>query len=64
MKSELRMSDVVAIRLPMFSCEPRPKMMPFGLIRNTRPFELKDPKIADGSLPVTRLSVTELELGC
>src|SRR5207244_9912176 len=43
-------------RPPTSICEPWPKVMPLGLIRNTRPLELKVPRMSEGSPPVTRLS--------
>ena len=40
-----------------------PKNMPFGLIRKTRPFDCKVPRMIEGSTPTTRLS-TVLAADC
>ena len=40
-----------------------PKNMPFGLMRKTRPFDCRVPRMTDGSTPVTRLS-TVLAADC
>src|SRR5688572_24344672 len=46
---------------------PAPNRTPFGLIRNTRPFDCNVPRITEGSItpadPVTRFS-TALEFDC
>src|SRR6185295_15121775 len=42
-------------------CEPAPNMIPLGLIRKTRPFDCRAPRITDGSIgppaPTTRFSI-------
>src|SRR5512141_1871241 len=38
-------------------------MMPFGLRRNTRPFDCRAPRISDGLTPTTRFK-TELAADC
>ena len=40
--------------------ESRPKTIPWGLIKNTRPFERKLPRMLDTSPPTTRFN-TALE---
>ena len=55
MKSLLLRSRVEATKPPTFTCAPRPNRMPLGLIRYTCPLAVMRPKMADGSLPTTRL---------
>ena len=43
--------------------EPAPKVMPFGLISSTRPFDCNAPKMTDGFTPTTRFK-TVLEADC
>ena len=62
-KSAFDIFSVDATRPATLTCEPAPNTMPFGLIRNTRPFDCRAPRIWVGSPPVTRLS-TLLELLC
>ena len=49
---------------PTSTCAPGAKRIPLGLVRNTRPLEVRRPKIADGSPPRTRLRMTDEALGC
>ncbi len=58
------MDIVVASRPPTSTCASRPNTMPRGLVRNTRPFASRRPKIWLGSEPVTRFTSTELLDGC
>src|SRR5450631_4286323 len=64
MKSPSVMLRVDATSPPTFTCAPAPKRMPFGLTRNTLPFADRLPRMLEGSAPSTRLSATELLLGC
>ena len=64
MKSVSDSEAVLATRPPTSTCAVRPKRMPLGLSSTTCPLALMRPKMADGSWPSTRLSVTALELGC
>ena len=48
----------------MFTTALRPKMMPLGLIRNTRPLDSIWPRMADGFCPTMRLSTALLALRC
>src|SRR3954470_9022147 len=64
MKSASLIDSVEATRPPTFTDAPLPNRMPLGLTRNTRPLAERLPKIADGSAPSTRLSATELLVGC
>ena len=57
------MFSVEATRPPTFTLAPAPNNTPFGLTRKTLPLADKLPKIADGSLPVTRLSATDCAFG-
>src|SRR5688572_8899996 len=49
------------------TCEPAPNTIPLGLIRKTRPFDCKTPRITEGSIvppaPTTRFN-TALEADC
>src|ERR1700690_611178 len=64
MKSLSLMLSVDASNPPTFTCAPWPNRMPFGLIRNTLPLADRLPRMLEGSEPTTRLSATELLLGC
>jgi hypothetical protein len=59
MKFALPMSEVVAIRLPTFTCAPPPKTTPFGLISRIWPFASSRPRMSEACSPVTRLSVAD-----
>ena len=59
----MEMFSVEATRPATSTTAPRPNTMPFGLIRNTRPFDCREPRIWLGSPPVTRFS-TWLALDC
>ncbi len=48
---------VLATRLPTSTTALRPKMMPEGLMRKTEPGAVMSPRISDGLLDVTRLTV-------
>ena len=54
-KSASPRSRVEATRPPTSIRAPWPKTIPFGLIRNTRPFDCSRPSRLDGSWPTTRL---------
>ena len=54
---------MVAIRPPTSTRAVGPNTMPFGLTSITVPLALSRPKMADGSLPSTRFSVTLLTVG-
>src|SRR5690348_2277158 len=56
--------DVVATRPATSTCALGPNQMPLGLARTMRPFELNEPKIWDGLLPVTFSSCVDVEFGC
>ncbi len=43
-----------------FTIEEEPNIMPFGLIRKTRPFDEREPKIWEVVFPVTRFKIAEL----
>ena len=59
----LRFSDEVTS--PATSTRaPWPNSTPFGLSNQTRPLLLRPPRMADGSLPMTRLSTWLLALAC
>ncbi|MNY29499.1 hypothetical protein D3C86_1635450 [compost metagenome] len=57
------MPSVEATRPPTLTEAPLPNRMPLGLTRKTLPLADRLPRIADGSVPTTRLSATALELG-
>ncbi|SAL07453.1 hypothetical protein AWB78_08586 [Caballeronia calidae] len=57
-------SNVEATSPATFTCASLPNKMPFGLISQTLPLLLREPKILDGSVPVTRLNTCELALCC
>jgi hypothetical protein len=44
-------------------CAPAPKRMPLGLMRNTRPFDCRAPRIEEGFCAMTRFN-TALEADC
>ena len=56
-------SSVLATSAPTSSREPAPNTMPRGLTRKTVPSACSEPRISDGSPPVTRLSSTEVAAG-
>ena len=58
------MFNVDATSPPTFTCAPWPNKMPFGFSRNTLPLADRLPRMLEGSAPSTRLSATELLLGC
>ena len=64
MKSPSVMFNVDATSPPTFTCAPLPNRMPFGFSRNTLPLADRLPRMLEGSEPSTRLSATELLLGC
>ncbi len=64
MKSSLPSESADATIPPTSTRAPRPKMTPFGLIRNTCPLADNCPKICEGSAPSTRLSATACAEGC
>ena len=62
-KSAFERFNVEATSPPTSIREPPPNTMPLGLSKNTRPFDCKEPRMADGSPPTTRLS-TALAVVC
>ena len=64
MKSPSVMFRVEATSPPTLTDAPWPNRMPFGLTRNTLPLADRLPRMLEGSEPSTRLSATELLLGC
>ncbi len=64
MKSLSLMLRVDATSPPTLTDAPLPNRMPFGFTRNTLPLADRPPRMLDGSAPSTRLSATELLLGC
>src|SRR5215217_4436601 len=58
------MFSVEAMKPAVFTTEPAPKTIPFGLIRNTRPFEPSRPRMLEASWPTTRLSTALAADGC
>jgi len=63
-KLESEMLRVDATMPPTSTCEPRPNSTPFGLTRNSCPFDDKRPKISEALLPSTRLSAIDEAFGC
>ena len=55
---------VVAVNPAVFTCAPLLNKMPFGLTRNTRPFDCRLPKMEDTLCVVTRLSTALALVGC
>src|SRR5450830_1759375 len=64
MKSPSVIFNVDATSPPTFTCAPWPNRMPFGFSRNTLPLADRLPRMLEASEPSTRLSATELLLGC
>ena len=64
MKSASSSCRVEATSPPTFTDAPGPNRMPLGLIKNTWPFDVRLPKMAEASAPITRLSATEARPGC
>ena len=64
MKSASLIAMVDATNPPTLTDAPWPNRMPLGLTRNTLPLAERLPRMLDGSEPTTRLSATELLLGC
>ncbi len=64
MKSLSLMLRVEATSPPTLTDAPLPNRMPLGFSRNTLPLAERLPMILEGSEPNTRLSATELLLGC
>ncbi len=64
MKFASVMSRVEATSPATFTCAFVPNRIPFGFTRNTLPLADRLPSMLDGSAPSTRLSATELALGC
>src|SRR4051812_3180190 len=62
-KSESLISRVEATNPATLICALEPMTMPFGLVRKTCPFDCSEPLIEDELGPVTRLRVTDAELG-
>ena len=54
---------VVATMLPVFTCAPFPKTIPFGLTKITVPFEFTAPSIIDLLALFTRFRVEACEFG-
>ena len=60
MKSSLLMFNVDATKPFTSTCAPCPNTMPFGLTRNTRPFDCSAPRMREGSWPMMRFSTALL----
>ena len=58
------MPKVLATRPPTSTCAALPNSTPPGLTRNTCPFAVMRPWISEADVLSTRLSTTELALGC
>ena len=63
MKLVFEMSSVEATRPPTLTCAPLVKTTPAELTMNTWPLALSAPEMTLFSLPMTRLSVTDVALG-
>ena len=58
------MFAVEATNPPTLTCEVEPKSRPFGLTRNTRPFDESMPLITEALASSTRLSTADEAEGC
>ena len=52
-------SEVDTVKAPTDTCDPEPNTTPFGLTRNTLPFEVSDPKIEEGAAVTTRFRIAD-----